>query len=59
MTGVTYNETTGESIDVSNSDGTDWYSYEDTSIAEKENKSKWANAKVIKDGVESYFVHIE
>ena len=58
MTGVTYNETTGESIDVSNSDGTDWYSYEDTSIAGKENKSKWANAKVIKEGIESYFVWI-
>ena len=58
MTGVTYNETTGESIDVSNSDGTDWYSYEDTSIAGKENKSKWANVKVTKDGVDSYFVWI-
>ena len=58
MTGVTYNETTGESIDVSNSDETDWYSYEDTSIAGKENKSKWANAKVIKEGIESYFVWI-
>ena len=58
MTGVTYNETTGESIDVSNSDGTDWYSYEDTSIEENENKSKWANAKVIKEGIESYFVWI-
>ena len=58
MTGVTYNETTGKSIDVSNSNGTDWYSYEDTSIEGKENKSKWANAKVTKDGVDSYFVWI-
>ena len=58
MTGVTYNETTGESIDVSNSNGTDWYNYEDTSIEGKENKSKWANAKVTKDGVDSYFVWI-
>ena len=58
MTGVTYNETTGEAIDVNNSNGTDWYSYEDTSITGKENKSKWANAKVTKDGVDSYFVWI-
>ena len=58
MTGVTYNETTGEAINVNNSNGTDWYSYEDTSIAGKENKSKWANAKVTKDGVDSYFIWI-
>ena len=58
MTGVKYNETTGESIDVNNSDGTDWYSYEDTSIEGKENKSKWANAKVTKEGTDSYFVWI-
>ena len=55
MTAITYNETTGEAINVSDDSGTDWYSYEDTSISGKENKSKWANVKT-EDG--SYFVWI-
>ena len=58
MTAITYNETTGEAINVSDDSGTDWYSYEDTSISGKENKSKWANAKVTVGDVESYFVWI-
>ena len=34
------------------------YSYLDTSVSGKENKSEWANAKVTIDGIDSYFVWI-
>ena len=52
---VIYDEGTKEWIpDETNSA----YSYIDTSIAGKENKSEWANAKVTINGVESYFVWI-
>ena len=52
---VKYDEKTKEWIlDETNSA----YSYVNTSITENENKSEWANAKVIIDGVESYFVWI-
>ena len=52
---VIYDEGTKEWIpDETNSA----YSYIDTSIEGKENKSEWANAKVTINGVESYFVWI-
>ena len=52
---VVYNEETQKWVkDETNSA----YSYVDTSIEGKENKSEWANAKVTMNGVESYFVWI-
>ncbi len=36
----------------------DSYEYVDTSISGNENKSEWANAKVTKNGIDSYFVWI-
>ena len=58
MTAITYNETTGETTNVSNSSGTDWYSYVAGSGANDNNASHWANAKVTVDSVDSYFVWI-
>ena len=58
MTGITYNEETGETTNVSNSSGTDWYSYVAGSGANDNNASHWANAKVTVDNVDSYFVWI-
>ncbi len=58
MTAITYNETTGETTNVSNSSGTDWYSYVAGSGANDNNASHWANAKVTVDNVDSYFVWI-
>ena len=65
MTGITYNETTGETTNVSNSNGTDWYSYVETTDSDMTDggttnggNSHWANAKVTVDNVDSYFVWI-
>ena len=58
MTAITYNETTGETTNISNSSGTDWYSYVAGSGANDNNASHWANAKVTVDNVDSYFVWI-
>ena len=58
MTAITYNESTGEITNVSNSSGTDWYSYVAGSGANDNNASHWANAKVTVDNVDSYFVWI-
>ena len=58
MTAITYNESTGETTNVSNSSGTDWYSYVAGSGANDNNASHWANAKVTVDSVDSYFVWI-
>ena len=65
MTGITYNEATGETTNVSNSNGTDWYSYVETTDSDMTDggttnggNSHWANAKVTVDNVDSYFVWI-
>ena len=65
MTGITYNEETGETTNVSNSNGTDWYSYVETTDSDMTDggttnggNSHWANAKVTVDNVDSYFVWI-
>ena len=58
MTAITYNESTGETTNVSNSNGTDWYSYVAGSGTSDNNASHWANAKVTVDNVDSYFVWI-
>ena len=58
MTAITYNESTGETINVSNSSRTDWYSYVAGSGANDNHASHWANAKVTVDSVDSYFVWI-
>ena len=58
MTAITYNETTGETTNVSNSSGTDWYSYVAGSGSNDNNASHWANAKVTVRDVDSYFVWI-
>ena len=65
MTAITYNETTGETTNVSNSNGTDWYSYVETTDSDMTDggttnggNSHWANAKVTVDNVDSYFVWI-
>ena len=60
MTGITYNEATGETTNVSNSNGTDWYSYVETTDSDMTDggttnggNSHWANAKVTVDNVDS------
>ena len=65
MTGITYNEATGETTNVSNSNGIDWYSYVETTDSDMTDggttnggNSHWANAKVTVDNVDSYFVWI-
>ena len=65
MTGITYNEETGETTNVSNSNGTDWYSYVETTDSDMTDggttnggNSHWANAKVTVENVDSYFVWI-
>ncbi len=58
MTAITYNESTGETTNVSNSNGADWYSYVAGSGANDNNASHWANAKVTVNNVDSYFVWI-
>ncbi len=65
MTAITYNEATGETTNVSNSNGTDWYSYVETTDSDMSDggttnggDSHWANAKVTVDNVDSYFVWI-
>ena len=65
MTGIIYNEETGETTNVSNSNGTDWYSYVETTDSDMTDggttnggNSHWANAKVTVDDVDSYFVWI-
>ena len=52
---VTYNEETGEWEENNSSSS---YDYIAGTEGEDNNKSKWANAKVTVDGVESYFVWI-
>ena len=69
MTAITYNESTGETTNVSDSNGTDWYSY----VEKKDDDmtdggttdggdSHWANAEVITtvddEEIKSYFVWI-
>ena len=58
MIAITYNESTGEIRNVSNSEETDWYSYVAGSGTSDNNASHWANAKVTVDNVDSYFVWI-
>ena len=65
MTGITYNEETGETTNVSNINETDWYSYVETTDSDMTDggttnggNSHWANAKVTVDNVDSYFVWI-
>ena len=62
MTAITYNESTGETTNVSNSNGTDWYSYVAGSGASDNNASHWANAEVTTtvndEEIKSYFVWI-
>ena len=52
---VTYNEETGEWEENNSSSAYDYVAGEDS---EDNNKSKWANARVTIDGVDSYFVWI-
>ena len=52
---VEFKEDTKEWITDENNDS---YNYVDTSESGKENKSEWANAKVTKNGIDSYFVWI-
>ena len=52
---VTYNEETGEWEENNSSSAYDYVAEEDS---EDNNKSKWANARVTIDGVDSYFVWI-
>ena len=52
---VTYNEETGEWEENNSSSAYDYVAEEDS---ENNNKSKWANARVTIDGVDSYFVWI-
>ena len=65
MTAITYNENDGTTQNVSNSSGTDWYSYIETTDSDMSDggttnggNSHWANAKVTVDNVDSYFVWI-
>ena len=65
MTAITYNETTGETTNVSNINETDWYSYvenKDDDMADggttDGGDSHWANAKVTVNEEDSYFVWI-
>ena len=58
-------ETIRETTNVSNSNGTDWYSYVETTDSDMTDggttnggNSHWANAKVTVDNVDSYFVWI-
>ena len=57
MTAITYNSN-GTVNTVSNSNGTDWYSYVAGSGTSDNNASRWANAKVTVNNVDSYFVWI-
>ena len=65
MTAITYNEGTGTVQTVSNSNGTDWYSYVETTDSDMTDggtttggNSHWANAKVTVNSVDSYFVWV-
>ena len=69
MTAITYNESTGETTNVSDSNGTDWYSYVENKDDDMTDggttdggDSHWANAEVITtvddEEIKSYFVWI-
>ena len=69
MTAITYNESTGETTNVSDSNGTDWYSYVENKDDDMTDggttdggDSHWANAEVTTtvndEEIKSYFVWI-